>query len=228
MKQQMPDRRALVTGLGAAAAAAFTVGATRLQAQAPASGFQPARHDLDRWMDDLPGQHRVFIDSGTAVGGGEALLYANNLFVMNEQAYGLANDQVAIVVCLRHFSTPFAFGDEVWAEYGQVFSNVIQFTDPRTGQAPTVNLFNVEGLGPAVPNVGNTIDAIAARGGQFAVCNFATTFFAGQVAQASGMSQDEAYDLLVASAIPNSRFVSAGVVATTRSQEYGYSLLYAG
>ena len=226
MKQNLPDRRGLVTGLGAAAAVALTAGTTTVRAQA--RNFQPTRHDLDRWMDELPGQHRVFIDSATAGGGGEALLYANNLFVMNQEAYDLSADDVAIVVCLRHFSTPFAFGDTIWEQYGEVFSNIIQFTDPNTGQAPTRNLFNADGFGPALPNVGNTIDALAGRGAQFAVCNFATTFFAGQVATAAGISADDAYRQLVASAVPNSHFVSAGVVATTRSQEYGYSLLHAG
>ncbi len=76
--------------------------------------------------------------------------------------------------------------------------------------------------------MGNTIDSLLERGTQFAVCNAATQFFAGQVSQATGIGSDEAYDELVASAIPNSRFVSAGVVAVTRAQEYGYSLLYAG
>jgi len=227
MDKSMRDRRALVTGLGAAAAAAFTVGATRVAAQAP-GGFQPARHDQDAWMGQVPGQHRVFIDSATAAGGGEVLLYGNNLFVMNEQAYGLASDQVAIIGCFRHFSTPFAYNDTIWQKYGSVFSNIIGFSDPNTGGAPTANLFNSADYGFALPNAGNTIDALAAKGMQFAVCNFATTFFAGQVAASAGITAEAAYDELVANAIPNAHFVSAGVVATTRSQEYGYSLLYAG
>lgn len=33
---------------------------------------------------------------------------------------------------------------------------------------------------------------------------------------------------LTANTIPNSRFVAAGVVAVTRSQEHGYALVYAG
>lgn len=48
MQKNLRDRRALVTGLGAAAAAALAIGTTKVGAQAPASGFQPARHDLDR------------------------------------------------------------------------------------------------------------------------------------------------------------------------------------
>ena len=47
------------------------------------------------------------------------------------------------------------------------------------------------------------------------------------MADARGEAADDIYQELVANAIPNGRFVAAGVVAATRSQEYGYSLLYA-
>ena len=224
-------RRSLVTGLGAAtaaaAAAAFVPGT--LRAQTRAGGFQPTRHSLDSWLGEFAGQHRIFIDSATATGGAEALLYANNLYTANQGAYDLDPADLAMVVCLRHFSTPFAYSDAVWEKYGKVFSNVMQFVDPNTGIAPSSNLMNsTDAYGFALPNVGNTIDSLLERGTQFAVCNAATQFFAGQVSQAAGIGSDEAYDELVASAIPNSRFVSAGVVAVTRAQEYGYSLLYAG
>ena len=179
-------------------------------------------------MDELPGRHRVFIDSATASGGGEALLYANNLYNMNQQAYSIDASDLAMIVCLRHFSTPFAYNDAMWEKYGAVFSNIIQFSDPNTGGAPSANLFNSPDYGLALPNMGSTLDSLITRGLQFGVCNFATTFFAGQVAEAAGTSVEDTYDELVANAIPNSHFVSAGVVATTRSQEYGYSLLHAG
>ena len=42
------------------------------------------------------------------------------------------------------------------------------------------------------------------------------------------MTADEIYQELSTSLIPNSRLVAAGVMAVTRAQEYGYSLLDAG
>jgi len=74
--------------------------------------------------------------------------------------------------------------------------------------------------------MGDTISAQVERGTQFAVCDAATRFLAGGVAEAIGGSADDVYEEFLANAIPNSRFVSAGVVAKTRSQEYGFSLLY--
>lgn len=224
MTENDKGRRSIVTGMGVAAAG-LTLGASAVNAQS--SGFRPARHGLDAWMDELSGSHRVFIDTSTALGGAEALLYANNIFSAHTNAYSGAPEDYAMVVCFRHISTPFGYGDAVWEKYGEVFYGIMQFADPATGGAPSANLMNAADR-PALPNFGNTIDKIAAMGATFAICNNATQFFAGQVAAATGRSADDVYEEFVDSAVPNSRFVSAGVIALTRAQEYGYSLLYAG
>ena len=65
------------------------------------------------------------------------------------------------------------------------------------------------------------------QGVQFAICNRATRRWSMALAAATGASQEDVYAELIANGIPNSRFVPAGVVAVTRAQEYGYSLLYA-
>src|SRR5437667_4173236 len=100
MSEVMNTRRSLMTGLGAAAAAAVLVPATA-GAQGGVNTFRPARHKQDTWMDELKGQHRVFIDSSTASGGAEAMLYANNLYMANEAGYSLKPSDLAIVVCFR-------------------------------------------------------------------------------------------------------------------------------
>jgi len=48
------------------------------------------------------------------------------------------------------------------------------------------------------------------------------------VADETGGNGDEIYQEFLDAAVPNSRFIAAGVFGTTRAQEYGYSLLYAG
>ena len=79
-----------------------------------------------------------------------------------------------------------------------------------------------------LPNFGFTINEITEKGTYFGICAAATRFFSGRIAEATGGNQPDVFDELVANAIPNSRFVTAGVMALTRAQEYGYSLLYAG
>ena len=129
------------------------------------------------------------------------------------------------MICFRHFSTPFGYGDAIWQKYGAIIQQTIQF--PASGAAPMANPMN-QADDVSLPNVGMTIDSVSARGARFAICENATRFFSGQLAAATSASAQEVFDELVANAIPGGRFVSAGVIAATRSQEYGYSLLYAG
>src|SRR5438094_5707410 len=227
MEETMKARRSLMTGLGAAAAAAVLVPGTT-GAQTRASNFRPARHTQDNWMDELKGQHRIFIDSSTASGGAQAIRYANNQYMASESGYSLKPADLAIIVCLRHFATPFAYNDAAWKKYGKAFANIMQFKDPKTGLPPSSNLMNSADYGFALPNLGATITSLIQRGTRFAICDLATNFFATQIAQDIGASKDSVYKELVASAVPNSHFVPAGVVAVSRAQEYDYTLLVAG
>src|SRR5262245_30491476 len=58
------------TGLSAAAGAATLVagGATVLAQSAGTGRRQPRRHPQDNWMDEVPGQHRLLLDTTTANG----------------------------------------------------------------------------------------------------------------------------------------------------------------
>lgn len=222
--EKLIQRRSLLAGVGVAAAGMSVAAAT---ANAAESGFQPARHSEDQWMDKLPGTHRTWIDTSYPTGGLEALHFANNILNANAKAYGGDDSDYAMVICWRHYAAPFAFGDEVWSEYGEHLSNTMPMMDPKSGGAFHVNPANIAGR-PDLDNSGNTIDETLFRGVKIAICDAATRWYAEVVAEASGGSAGNIYQEFVASAIPNSRFVSAGVIATTRAQEYGYSLLYAG
>lgn len=224
MTQEKLTRRSVITRVGGVAAA-VAVAATPAAAQGGGRSFQPARHPQDAWLDTLPGRHRNFIDAATVRGAGEAMLYANNLFEANKTGYQLTDSDIAIVVCLRHFATAFAFNDAMWAKYGTVMSTMLEFTDPKTKQPPSTNLLNSAAYGMTMPNLGNTVDAVRKRGTKFAVCDMATRFFAGQLAAATKGNADAIYKELVANLVPDSRMVAAGVVAVNRAQEYGYTLL---
>lgn len=226
MTKQMETRRSIMTAIGTAAVG-VAVGGARVAGQTVGGGgrFQPARHQQDAWLDAVAGQHRTFIDAATPRGAGEALLYANNLYEANKAGYALADRDVVVVACMRHFATPFAFNDAIWKKYGSVISSMIEFTDPKTKQAPHTNLLNSGAYGMALPNLGTTIDTVVKRGTRFAVCDMATHFFAGQVAMATKGNADAVYKELVANLIPNSHMVAAGVVAVNRAQEYGYTFL---
>ena len=129
------------------------------------------------------------------------------------------------MVVLRHFGTPFGYNDAIWAKYGKAMGTMIGFNDPKTKQPPATNLFNSSTYGMDLPTLGNTLDQIRGLGTRFAICDAATHFFSMQLAS-SGGNADAIYKELVANIIPSARMVSAGVVAVTRAQEYGYALIY--
>ena len=224
MTHDRQTRRSMLSGLGVAAAG-LVVSSGAAGAQTAAARFQPARHAQDAWLDAVPGKHRTFIDAATARGAAEAMLYANNLYESNKTGYSLPERDIVVVACLRHFATPFAFNNAMWAKYGKSMSTMLEFTDPKTKAAPSTNLLFSPDYGMALPNLGTTIDSVVKRGTRFAVCDMATHFFAGEVARMSGGNADAVYKELVANTIPNSHMVAAGVLAVNRAQEYGYTLL---
>ena len=226
MKHVLPARRAMLSGLGASVAA-FALGSNTTAAQAPAGGFQPARHQEDEWLNRLPGTHRTIIDCATATGAGEGMLYANNLYVANRNGYHLNESDVAIVVCLRHFATVFAYDDAIWGKYGKAMSDLVRFVDPKTKQAPTTNLLNSADYGMSLSNFGNSIPSVVKRGTHFAVCDMATKFITGQVAATVKADPQALYTEFASHLIPNGHMVAAGVLAVNRAQEYGYTLLTA-
>jgi intracellular sulfur oxidation DsrE/DsrF family protein len=139
----------------------------------------------------------------------------------------LQNSDLAVVIVARHNSTPFAFNDAMWAKYGATIAQRANFTDPKTKQAPTANLYNASDYGPALANRGTTLDSLLKRGVQLAVCKIATRGYAGAIATAVGGNTDSIYNELTANLVSNSHMVPAGIVAVNRAQERGYSFVHA-
>ena len=219
-------RRWLLGGLGAVAAGAVAVSASS-NAAAPASdasGFKPARHQQDAWMGALPGVHRAFIDSSSSIGGITALNYANNILSAHVDDYGGAESEYAMIVCFRHQSTPLGYNDAMWGKYGDSLSGFMALTDSATDKAYMQNPVNIPQRSD-LPNRGHTQQEMVGRGVHFVICNRATRAISGMIARANGASAEEVYQELAANLVENARLVSAGVMATTRAQEYGYSML---
>ena len=211
---------ALVAGAGAGLAAARP-------AVAQTSAFRPRRHAEDAWMETPKVAHRVVIDSAFPSAGGAALLYANNNFIANKTGYGLDAQDIAIIVVLRHLSTPFAFTDAMWAKYGEALSDIVDFKDPATNAAPVTNLYSSGAAGLSLANRGVTIASLAEKNVQFAVCGSAMRFMANAIAQRTKGDANAVYKEFAANLVPNSHIAPAGVVAVNRAQEYGYTLLTA-
>lgn len=231
------SRRSFFSRLSAGLAA-FGAGAVTTQAQSATSAtaarsatgapFQPARHPEDDWYDSLPGKHRLFFDAISQAGTGEAIGFAANSFAANKSGYNLNDGDLAIVICLRHNATHFAYTDAIWAKYGAAMGADLKFDDPKTKKAPVINVYNTSGFGEALPNRNISLDQLAKRGVHYAVCGLATRRISGVIARATGGNIDEIFKELSSSLVANGHLVPAGVVAANRSQERGYSMLYVG
>lgn len=224
-----PDRRSFLSRLGAGAAAfAAAVSATPSEAVAQPAPWIAARHPEDDWMETIPGRHRFFYDSSTATGAGDAITFATNFYTANRSGYNLGEKDLAVIICLRHWSTPFAWSDAMWAKYGAPISERIKFVDPRTSQPPTVNVYTKRDYGMQLPNRGTTLDVMIQRGVHFAVCDMATRAYSGLIAAALKLQADEVYKDLREHSIPNTHYVAAGIVAVQRAQSRGYALAWMG
>src|SRR4051794_12493106 len=118
MSNQSPssaERRSFLTLIhaGAAAVAALAAGGVaRAQAKAtPTAPFAPALHPQDDWMDQIPGKHRLIIDTSSPDGFKDGLQFANNFVTANRTGYGLESKDLAIIVVARHLSAGYGFNN---------------------------------------------------------------------------------------------------------------------
>jgi intracellular sulfur oxidation DsrE/DsrF family protein len=222
-----PDRRSFLTRLntGFASFAAMTGLAMAQKKPTAGANWEPARHEKDDWMDELSSKHRVVFDTTTPEGFGDALAFASNFMHVNRSEYGLQSGDVAVVIVARHRSAPFGYNDAMWAKYGMALAARSKVDDPKTKLPPKMNLYNVAGYGELLRNRGTTLDSLFKQGVQLAVCSLSTHGYAGVIAQAVGGNAEAIFSELIANVMSNVRMVPAGVVAVTRAQERGYSLV---
>jgi intracellular sulfur oxidation DsrE/DsrF family protein len=223
------ERRSFLTRLSAgvtAFAVTFAAGSAEARAQSrPIARWQPERHEKDDWLDQLPGKHRMVFDTTKPDGFGEAIAFASNFIRVNQTDYAVPSNELAIIIVARSRSTPFAYNDAMWEKYGVPLAARANFTDPKTRQAPKLNVYKSAEYGDQLPTRGTTLDSLLKQGVQLAVCQVATRGFAGAIADAVGGKTDTIYEELIANIVSNARMVPAGIVAVNRAQERGYSLV---
>jgi intracellular sulfur oxidation DsrE/DsrF family protein len=237
-------RRSFLARLGAGiglAGAAVAGSASMVQgAPTPSAHWRPAHDPQDQWLDQVPGEHRFVFDATTADGMSRAVGFASNYYKASEQAYGLKNSDLAVLIVMRHRATPFGFTNTIWAKYGKQLTDQAEFSDPKTGE-PFLNrvdrvldrVFTSASLGNVFAGSGTDeasqeMSDLIKRGVRFAVCAMSALSVCGVIARATGGNADAVYKEFEANLIPNARIVSAGIVAVNRAQEHGYSYVYTG
>lgn len=197
-----------VPGVAIGAGAAITIPVATAQSVGGAR-WEAARHEQDDWLDKIPGKHRLVFDTIDSNGMNSALLYATNYYNANRTGYGLQNNDLAVVIIARHFSTAYAFNETLWAKYGDQLSSSADNTKP-----------------PSKTNTyARQLATMTERGVHFAVCQLATGRIAGMIASAFGGTNADILAEMSANLLPNSHLVPAGIVAVGRAQERGYALV---
>jgi intracellular sulfur oxidation DsrE/DsrF family protein len=232
MDKQSSERRSFFTSLnaGVLSLVAMAAGGTAKAQEKPqaTTRWEPARHDKDDWLE-MPVKHRLVFDTTNADSLGQAIFFANNFIRVNRADYGLQNSELAVVIVVRHNSTAFGYSDAMWAKYGTAIAARAGMEDPKSKQAPKINMFNSGEYGELLLNRGVTLDALFKQGVHLAVCSSATRATAGAIAKAVGGETDAIYNELtanlVSSSLSSSRMIPAGIVTVARAQERGYSLV---
>jgi hypothetical protein len=230
MSKESPEsspRRSFLTrfNAGLVSVAAMAGLARAQQKPAVTTRWEPARHEKDDWLDQIPGKHRIVFDTTNPDKLVDAMAFAGNFFRTNRTEYGLESSDLAVLLIVRHRATALAYNDAIWAKYGATLATFTKLEDPKTKEAPKLNLYNATGYGDAIPTRGVTLESLAKLGAQFGVCSVATRALAGMIAGAVKGDANTVFNELTSNLISNGRMVPAGIIAVNRAQERGYSLV---
>jgi len=223
--QSSTGRRKFLAQLGAGAGVvgASVIATPSAEAQGAADvAWRPARHTQDDWYDKIPGVHRFLFDTSTAESMGWSLQFATNYFTANQDAYGLKETDLAVIIVARHKSTSFAYNDAIWAKYGKQLSEQAEFLDAKTKEPPKINVYGPMGE----TQQAGRMEALIKKGLQFAVCQMSTRGIATRIAKANGLETGAVIKEITENLIGNAHMVPAGILAVNRAQERGYSFIY--
>jgi intracellular sulfur oxidation DsrE/DsrF family protein len=180
---------------------------------APTRSWAAARHAEDDWLDDNAAKHRNLFDTYNPEHFPDALLFSGNIFETNLAAYEIAAKDLAVLLVVRHNTTPFGYNDAMWAKYGKHFSKRMDWVDPKTHEVPAANIYTSRFAG------------LAKNGLRLAVCQRTTRAYVSIIARDTGDKAEDVYTELTSNLVIPGRVVPAGVITVTRAQERGYTLV---
>jgi hypothetical protein len=218
------------------AAGAMAAGAPLLLSPAAAGAagvglggdFRPTVDTADSWMDKPGSRHRMAFDCTTPKAASAGLDFANNYIHTSVSGYGITPADLGVIVIFRHWATPYAYNDKMWAKYGGAIVKTLKLEGELAKNADHANpLFTRPSDAPAQPKGfewfdDKYLDKMIAQGVMFGVCGLATQFVAAKLA--GDGDPKPIFDELSANLIPNGHLAPSGIVAVGRVQEHGYAI----
>jgi len=176
------------------------------------------------WVTRLRGDHRIVLDA-PAIDGGLTFGHAWLCYRDVQDVYQAEGAGANVVVVIRHQAIPMGLNDSVWDKYelGKQYS----MKDPTTGVASRRNPFwhlsesdSYRQLTPAA-----SMEALAARGTIFLVCDFALSGLAKSVAQSRGTPEAETIRDFETGLVPGGILMPSGVFAVSAAVRAGCSYI---
>ena len=216
------QRRAFLGKLVAGAAAlGFTSLVSPLQAKAAA--INEGSSEADRWFNKVKGKHRIVFDA-TNHHDGFPLAWSRVFLATNNET-GTADDDLGVVVILRHDAIALALEDRLWDKYklGEVF----KIQDSATKAASVRNMYwNPKPGELHFPDM--SVDQLQKRGVMFCVCEMAVTVYSSIVAKNMKLEAADVKKDWLKGVLPGIQLVPSGVWAVSRAQEKGCGYCFAG
>ena len=173
------------------------------------------------WVDRIAAApYKAVIDTNKIEN--DELYTALDILDTFHEVYGgeAPNEQMRVVVVLRHFAAAMAQSDAMWERYS--IGEERGVTDPETKAPAKRNPF----LRPS-PNakesweLNSKIEPLVARGAIFLVCNRATMGLASSLAKRANKPLEQVKEDLRANLIPGAIMMPNGIFALIRAQNAG-------
>ena len=210
-------------GIAATAAAASISAVVPMGGAVAAAATVDSSTDFERWLDTIRGTYKQLYDM-PELNEGMGLAWSWAFFATGAPAYGVPENDLSVVLVLRHNSIALALADPMWAKYrlGEMF----RIEDPDT-KAPAVRNPYYSKPG-ALPIPDASLQKLIARGVKVAACNLAITFYSAEVAQNMSLKPEDVKREWMQAVHPGIQIVPSGVVACNGAVSRGCIYIYAG
>ena len=212
----------LATGAAALGISSLTSPAS-LSAKPKATPSPSDDAGFETWLNKIKGKHRQVFDAPDANGG---FPFAwSRIFYMTNNAVGTPDDEITVVVILRHDAIPLSMNHPLWEKYK--FGEVFKITDKATN-APAIRNPFYQPKPNELPLPGMAMEDLMKTGVMFGACDMALTFYSAMVAKSINADAAEVKKDWVSGILPGIQIVPSGVLAINRTQEHGCTYCFAG
>lgn len=205
----------------ATAMAAIGVGAA-LPASTAMAADGPTT-DFTRWLDTIQGKHKVVLDMREH-NDGMAFGWAWVYYLTASQAYGVPQEDIGVVLVMRHNAIPIALDDAAWEKYN--LGELFDITDYDTGKPAVRNPFYLTMGEGFLPDM--ALQKLIDRGVNVGACDMAIHHYSSVAAEKMGLRHEDVKADWNQSVLRGINHMPSGLVACQGAVSRGCTYLYAG